>query len=748
MTSNRPLPPGDAPSRADAWVRGSSIRQVLHGQPSRRWLLHGRRWLLHSLPGRILLVGLAVKLQAKIIGFLFPSTWTTLDAVDAIGSLAVIFVAAYLLTKGAVLAKRRLLWRVRRKLILSYVFVGLVPGLLIIAFFLMAGFLLFFNVSSYILQSRVRTLIDQAQFTAESAALETEHGDPPTVLRQRLEQRQAIAEERFPFTSYAIVPVEGLDCPSATVETAPPARATRLGPWRHLAPPDRLPRWIRCEGFAGLFAYEVTSGTTTEHRLVMRAVALPTARRPQWAMVVDMPFTAAIEQRLREETGIELGAVTASPFDDSRLRIPQGQLLETRAPSDPTDTSLFGNWVALLDVHEWDTGARNVAAIGIRLNAAEIYQRITDVSAAPLGQVLLLVLAFIGVLFLTIQFVALVIGFALARQITGAVHDLFEGTEHLRNRDFTYHIPVRARDQLGELADSFNVMTGEITTLIRENAEKARMEQEMLAAREIQRRLLPSGPMSVPGVGITAFCEPAREVAGDYFDFIAISPTKLGVLIADVSGKGLPAGLYMAQLKVIAQSLARTEPSPRQFLKAVNRVVADNIDSKSFITMSYGVMDLDKMEMAYARAGHCPLIRVPGVAPAGLRKAELISPDGLVLGLKIDDGSMFDGMIEEVIVPLSPGDLIVFFTDGISETMNMAFDCYGETRLAKVLEQYAHLPFEQLRSFIFADLHAFAGEADQHDDMTMILMKVEEQAPGPGPRPGLRAQASPGAWPS
>jgi phosphoserine phosphatase RsbU/P len=706
MTSNRPLLPGDTESRLHVW----------------------RRWLLYSLPGRILLVGLAVKLQAKIIGFLFPATWTTLDAVDAIGSLAVIFVAAYLLTKGAVLAKRRLLWRVRRKLILSYVFVGLVPGLLIISFFLMAGFLLFFNVSSYILQSRVRTLIDQAQFTAQSAALETEHGDPPTVLRQRLEQRQAIAEERFPFTSYAIVPVDGLECPAAPVETAPPARPTQLGPWRHLAPPDRLPRWIRCEGFAGLFAYEVSSGTTTEHRLVMRAVALPSARRPQWAMVVDMPFTAAIEQRLREETGIELGAVTASAFDDSRLRLPQGQLLETRAPSDPTDTSLFGNWVALLDVHDWDTGARSAAGIAIRLNAAEIYQRITDVSAAPIiGQVLLLVLAFIGVLFLTIQFVALVIGFALARQITGAVHDLFEGTEHLRNRDFTYHIPVRARDQLGELADSFNVMTGEITTLIRENAEKARMEQEMLAAREIQQRLLPSGPMSVPGVGITAFCVPAREVAGDYFDFIAIAPTKLGVLIADVSGKGLPAGLYMAQLKVIAQSLARTEPSPRQFLKAVNRVVADNIDSKSFITMSYGVMDLEKMEMAYARAGHCPLIRVPGAAPAGLRKAELISPDGLVLGLTIDDGSMFDGMIEEVVVPLAPGDLIVFFTDGISETMNMAFDCYGETRLAKVLEQYAHLPFEQLRSFIFADLHAFAGEADQHDDMTMILMKVEDQ---------------------
>jgi serine phosphatase RsbU (regulator of sigma subunit) len=604
----------------------------------------------------------------------------------------------------------------------------------------MAGFLLFFNVSSYMLQSHVRTNVEQARFTAESAALETEHGDPPDVLRRRLEQRQAIAASRFPFASYAIVPVEGLECATASVETAPPARPLQLGPWGHLPPPQRLPRWVRCDGFAGLLAYEVPRGTTTEHRLVMRAVAVPNVRKPQWAMVVDMPFSTAVEQRLLQETGIELGEVSASPFDDARLRIPQGQMLEARQVPGPNDT-LFGNWVAWLDVHEWETGTRNVAAVGVRLNLPEIYQRITDISSAPLSSVLLLVLAFIGVLFLTIQFVALVIGFALARQITGAVHDLFEGTEHLRNRDFTYHIPVRASDQLGELADSFNVMTGEITALIRENAEKARMEQEMLAAREIQQRLLPSGPMSVPGVGITAFCEPAREVAGDYFDFLTISPTKLGVLIADVSGKGLPAGLYMAQLKVIAQSLARTQPSPSQFLKAVNRVVADNIDSKSFITMSYGVLDLEKMEMAFARAGHCPLIRVPGAAPAGLRKAELIAPDGLVLGLNIDDGALFDGMIEEVVVPLSPGDLLVFYTDGISETMNEGFDCYGEARLASVLEQYAHLPFEQLRSFIFADLNAFAGEADQHDDMTMILMKVDQA-------PALRPQAPGETWPT
>ena len=720
MTFTRPLLPGDTPTRAQLW----------------------RRWLLKSFPGRVALLGIAIKTVATVVGWIAPSAWTLLDAVDAVGSLALIFAAGYLVARGVIWAKRRLLWRVRRKLILSYIFVGLVPGLLIISFFLIAGLILFFNVSTYLLQSRVRSVIEQARFLAESVALEAAHGDPTEAMRRTLRQRQLAAAERYPHTSIAIVPAEGLSCPASPSAVEAVVRPMTIGPWQHLDAPERLPQWIQCDGYAGLLAYEGAGERGMETRLVMRAVTIPAGTSPRWAVIVDVPFTAAIEERLREETGIRLGAATALPFANPTLTIPRGRLLDAR-PQPEADAALpLGEgWVVFLDVRHWESGATNFATVAIQLNVREIYDRMTALSTGrQLGQFLLLILAFLGVLFLTIQFVALVIGFALARQITGAVHDLFTGTEHLRNRDFTHQIPVRARDQLGELADSFNVMTGEITKLLKENAEKARMEQEMLAAREIQQKLLPSGPLSVPGLAIMAFCEPAREVAGDYYDFVPISPTQLGVLIADVSGKGLPAGLYMAQLKVLVQSLARTHPSPRDFLKAINRVVADNIDSKSFITMSYAVIDLERQEMVLGRAGHCPLIRVPGNSPAGLRKSVVHAPDGLVLGLNIDNGEMFDAMIQEETVLLGHDDLIVFFTDGISETMNEAFDCYGEPRLAKVLEQYSHLPFEQLRSFIFADLRAFADGADQHDDMTMILLRVGTWPPV--------AEAPPEPWPS
>ena len=684
-----------------------------------------RRWLLRTVPGRILLAGIAIKIFTFIAASAAPASMRVLDLVDALGGLALIFVACYGAARGVMWARRRLLWRVRRKLILSYVFVGLVPGLLIVAFFLLAGLMLFFNVSSYLVRSRVRGLVDQGQFLAQTVVLEAEREAP--ALAQRLAERQRAAAERFPFTSLAIVPLKDFTCEKGGDHRVARAPSLRIGPWQHLDPPETLPPWIRCDGFAGLLAYsEGAPGTDAPHHLVLRAVAVPQVPQPEWAAVVDLPFTTAIERRLRDETGIQLGTITAVPIGSSgRILLPQGRSIETREVPADDSTSFGEGWVAFLDYHDWITGATGAATVALQLNIREIYNRLSAISSNPVfSQVLLIFLAFIGVLFVIIQFVALMIGFVLARQITGAVHDLFTGTEHLKNRNFTYQIPVRARDQLGELAESFNVMTGEVTKLLIENADKARMEQEMMAAREIQQKLLPSGPIRMPGLASMAFCEPAREVAGDYYDFLHISDTELGVLIADVSGKGLPAGLYMAQLKVIVQSLARVHRSPREFLIAVNRVVADNIDSKSFITMSYGVINLGRREMAFARAGHCPLIYVAGDAPAGMRKAQVVTPDGLVVGLNIDDGQLFESMLEEVTIPLQNDDLLVFFTDGISETMNTAFDCYGEARLAKVLEQYSHLPFEQLRSFIFADLRSFAGEADQHDDMTMVMLKV------------------------
>ena len=734
------LLPGDTPSRWSVW----------------------RTWLLKTFPGRALVLGVVIKVITWPLGFavMLPA-W--LDAIDMVGSLALLFGLAYGLTRFAVWAKRRLLWRVRRKLILSYVFVGVVPALLVITFFLLAGLILAFNISSYLVQSRVRNLTDQTRFLAQTVLLEVQRSGTPDQIAEALERRQASTETRYPFVSLAVIPVKDLACKG---DASNPTRAPRpllatlpivAGPWGHLPPPATLPKWLGCEGFAGIIAYTVPSGNGEAQpqntRLVMRAVALPEVPTPTWAIVLDMPMSTAIESRIQEETGIRLGEVSAVVA--GAVQPVKGRALEDR-PADEDEGSALSlrqaRWVVFLDHVDWASGEPESASVGILINMWEIYDRISVVAPTGLGQMnfgqmLLFVLAVIGGLFLVIQFVALMIGFVLARQITGAVHDLFTGTQHVRAGNFGHQIPVRARDQLGELAESFNLMTGEVTTLLGEMADKGRLEQEMFAAREIQQKLLPAGSPRMKGLVVTAFLQPAREVAGDYYDFLPITDSMMGMLISDVAGKGLAAGLYMAQLKVIVQSLSRFHHEPKAFLSAVNKVVSANLDGKSFITMCYGVIDVERREMTFARAGHCPLIHVPADQPAGMRKARLLVPDGLVVGLQIDDGTMFDNLLQEQTIALAPGDLVVWFTDGISETMNDAFDCFGEERLAQIVEQYAHLPFDQLRAYILAELRAFAAGADQHDDMTMILMKIEASTPLPAATPPT-ASLSPGGAPA
>jgi sigma-B regulation protein RsbU (phosphoserine phosphatase) len=361
-----------------------------------------------------------------------------------------------------------------------------------------------------------------------------------------------------------------------------------------------------------------------------------------------------------------------------------------------------------------------------------LYDRISAAegkASRSLSQGLLLLLFVIGALFLIIEFIALVAGLALAKSITGSVHELFAGTERVRQGDFTHKIAVKSEDQLGELAGSFNSMTASIEDLLIQAAEKKRLEEELRIAHEIQMSLLPQGPLLMAGLSVTALCVPAREVGGDYYDFLPLDQHRVGVLIADVSGKGTSAALYMAELKGLVLSLSEIHTSPRDLLIAANRIIAKHLDARSFITMTYAVIDLRTRTMTYARAGHTPLIYVPG---AGLhpRRVQILVPDGMVLGLKLDNGEMFERLLEESTIPLNPGDLYLFFTDGISEAMNARDDLFGEQRLGELVESHAHLPSDQLRERMLREIAAFVGDAPQHDDMTMILLKVDEVGVG------------------
>ncbi len=700
--------------------------------------------LLRTVPGRAIVIGLSVKAVVSLLELATGAAPAFLGALDTAGTLAIVGGGAYFLGRGIAAAKRRLLWRVRRKLIISYIFIGFIPALLIAAFFLLGGLMLFYNFSSYLVLSRLRSFADRAQAIAQSTAIDIERAGGRGVEAILARRREAAARE-FPSVSLAAVRF-GRPCEapaSAPRDPAPRASAPAIaiaGPWEHAEPPATVPAWATCDGYSGLTAYvheghapdgpgegraTVDGEDSIGAHLLVRALVFPDAATPAYAVIVDLPLGEPERQRLRSETGVELTQVTvvegpARPF--------AGRPGADRTALQPAMSNLLFSTMSFLNFDDWTTGESGRVVVSFRLSVGEIYARISGpqgiIRGGSVGQVLLLLLILIGFMFLFIAFIAFIMGLALARSISGSVHELFTGTARVRQGDFTHRIAVTAPDQLGELATSFNEMTASIENLLRDAQEKKRLEEELRIAHEIQMSLLPQGPLSMPGLSVTALCVPAREVGGDYYDFLPLDDHRVGVLIADVSGKGTSAALYMAELKGLVLSLSRIHSSPRELLITANQIIAEHLDAKSFITMTYAIVDLRAQTMTYARAGHTPLIYVPSGAAAG--EARVLAPDGMVLGLKLDKGEMFERLLEEETIPLHRGDLYVFFTDGISEAMNAGDDCFGEQRLARLVEEHAHLPSDELRERVLREIAAFVGGAPQHDDMTMILLKIED----------------------
>ena len=686
-----------------------------------------RDWLIGTLAGRALIFGIVIKSATLALAATGVALTGIAGAIDTIGGISLFIGASVLAYRLFVAAKRRLLWRVRRKLTLSYIFIGFVPALLIISFFLLSGLLLFLNIGSYMVRTRIAALVDQSQFLAQSAAQEMLGA--PGAAAGTIERRHAAAAARYPLVSYAIVPGEQACGDAGDQGSRGLAIDTALaGLWRHLMPPAVVPAWVPCAGYAGLVMF-MEGGDT---RLAARGVAWVEGASPARAVLVDLPLDATLLGQLQDDTGVAVGEITAaldaapeSPTagDPVTIRVGPASILVG------DDADRF-QWVAFLEHTRWESGESAPVTAQVRVNLLNIYDRISGTPLQQLGsfnfgQILLILVAAVGVLFLIIQSVALAMGLGLARSITGSVHELFAGTERVRHGDFTRKIPIRTRDQLGELADSFNSMTSSIEELLQQKAEKERLEQELRIAREIQMSLLPQGPLSMPGLELAAHCEPAREVGGDYYDVLPIDEHRVGILIADVAGKGTSAALYMAELKGVILALSELHRSPRELLIDANRIISRHLSTRSFITITYALVDLEAGTLTHARAGHCPMLYVPG--PAGPRRlSQVLMPDGMVLGLQIDNGERFNSLLEEVTVPIGPGDLFLLYTDGLSEAMNAEGDCFGDNRLGSLVEEHGDLPFDELRERILRDIGAFVGSAPQQDDMTMLLVRVEQ----------------------
>jgi sigma-B regulation protein RsbU (phosphoserine phosphatase) len=258
----------------------------------------------------------------------------------------------------------------------------------------------------------------------------------------------------------------------------------------------------------------------------------------------------------------------------------------------------------------------------------------------------------------------------------------------------------------------------ENSRLLEESIEKERMEKELDVAREIQRKILPSKIPDYPGLQIASVFIPAFEVGGDYYDFFEISKSKLGFIIADVSGKGISAAFIMAEVKGIFESLSKTIEKPKEILIKANDILRGTLDSKTFVSAAYGYFDFDEQKLQFARAGHCPLFLLRD------KDSTQIKPSGLGLGLS--DNNYFDQTLEEYSVDLNTNDTIVLYTDGVTEAKNENLEDFGDKQFLNILRNNSSLSANDLSNKIIKEITVFSSNHAQYDDITLVIFKWQQ----------------------
>ena len=279
---------------------------------------------------------------------------------------------------------------------------------------------------------------------------------------------------------------------------------------------------------------------------------------------------------------------------------------------------------------------------------------------------------------------------------------------------------IFTRDDLNaiETFSDYASVAIENSRLLEESIEKERLEKELDVAREIQRKILPLKIPDFPNLQIASVFIPAFEVGGDYYDFFKISDSKLGFVIADVSGKGISAAFIMAEIKGIFESLSKTIEKPKEILIKANEILWHTLDDKTFVSAAFGYFDVEEKKLYFSRAGHCPLFLLRS------NDSKEIRPSGLGLGLS--DNDYFKSTLEEYSIDLEENDTLVLYTDGVTEAKNELLEDFGDKHFLKVLQSGINLTAEDLSNKIIQEISVFSSGYEQYDDITLVIFKWQQ----------------------
>ncbi len=723
-----------------------------------RWRYRLMRW---GWPpqNRLMLCGLY--LIASALALLVPQLLTQILRLPGSGAFRFCVIAfaligiLFLFLAGLGWVRQKLLWRLRNRLIVTYVFIGVIPALLLVAMAFLAFYLLAGQFANFVVTAEINNALKDLEATNVTVA----HS-----LASRLRRKDTSA-----FTL--------LDDLRASKQTSAP---------------QEVCAWLSDKPL-------VVSGTAS----IDCSMTLPGSLPPQFREVVldhgalhlrtgatlDMAggklrvvATLLVDQSLLDRVSGGLGQITLYSLNGSTHRAnssdsspivtldgPGKSTVSIGAANKPdivfTDSSNGTVWEgrlmplltagALPDAVNWfdrelgfpspltvlnvDTGQREyLAVIRIHTRPSLLYGRLFAAlgDVASLAEFILLATA---ILFAIIVLLALFIGSRLTRTMTRSVANLYTATQHINRGDLSYRIEVRERDQLAALQTSFNSMSASLEKLLVEQREKQRLENEITIAQEVQAQLFPRQALQLESLEVHGFCKPARTVSGDYYDFLPITASKLGLAVGDISGKGISAALLMATIHSAVRAYILegvpspnvpvlvgggngetlgnghfhgSEISPAALMCMLNRQLYSTTPMEKYATLFLGMYDGAARRLTYCNAGHLPPMLVGD--GGGVRRLET---GGTVVGL-------FENVkYEESTVSLDAGEIFLAFSDGVTEPEN-DYGEFGEERLIDLVRSNRHLPLERISELVTNAVYDWIGANEQPDDIMLVLARA------------------------
>ncbi len=694
--------------RAEAAVLKPFARPALSG-----WAEHGAFWTT------LLLV-------------LWVPTFMLGLAPDSIDTLMLLATIPLWLVFGAILLYRwmvmRVLWKVRNRLIVTYLLMGLAPVVL---------FATLAMIAAYVFSGQFATFAASSELDAMLARLSGENQSFAIHVAHLLEHTQSA--ETVELADYDNV---NRDIPGElTVDAWSDSRHLRLISGNRELPhfvvghTMALPTWSR-DGFRGV----VLDGG----RVYLRAVNTRRAEKHQVTFVSSMPLDAVTVDRLAQGLGtiniipdFHRAAEHLDPNDPSR-RVVNGQVLAKRP--DTVSGGTLAPRVFLLDrritfsaplnTTDWERGAPVTSLLNVTSRPALLYAHLFG-TAVVVGTWIRYGLITLAAVFAFLELIAFFMAVRLNRTITQAVADLYQATVAIDSGNLGHRIQVQRRDQLGALSTSFNRMSESLGLLLEQQREKERMQSELAIAQEVQANLFPHESVEVPGLELHGVCRPARTVSGDYYDFLVAGTGELTLAMGDISGKGISAALLMASLHSAVRAyrfagedceedgLLNGNPrrglvtfsSPGKVLGLLNRHLYRSTQPEKYATLFLAHYNTESRRLVYSNGGQLPPF--------------ILCADGTVR--RLDQGGSVVGLLDHMLyeegeVVLSSGDILIAYSDGVTEPEN-EFGEFGEERLIEMVQRHRHLPLAAISHQVLQSLRAWIGTQEQPDDITLVLAR-------------------------